>query len=422
MATSESTAIRQRSWPAAWPIYYGWVNVVLAALAMTATLPGRTHGLGLITKPLLEDLQISEGRLGILNFWAVILGSLVCVPVGRLLDRWGTRFMSVLVIVGLGIAVVLMSGVHDEASFFWTLLVVRGLGQGALSVISMAMVGKWFRRRLGPAMGVYAFLLAIGFIAGVLGMGGAVFVYGWRPAWGGMGWIFILVLGPLFWALVRSTPADCGLTDHDAPLIEPTSDMRGDITLTAALRSPAFWVFSLATSQFGLIWAAITFFNQSILNEHGFDEQTFLLVMAVLTGSGLISNLLGGWLAMRMPLGRLLGASMIFLAGAVLAFPYIQSQEQLLLYGFVLGAAGGIVTVVFFAFYGQAFGRTHLGRIQGAAQVLFVLASAVGPVFLSYCKEETGSYDPIFIAWAPVTAVLGIAVWFVHMPGARRTA
>ena len=32
--------------------YYGWIHVVMAAWAMVATLPGRTHGLGLITKPL----------------------------------------------------------------------------------------------------------------------------------------------------------------------------------------------------------------------------------------------------------------------------------------------------------------------------------------------------------------------------------
>ncbi len=32
-------------------LYYGWVMLILAAFAMSATLPGRTHGLGLIAKP-----------------------------------------------------------------------------------------------------------------------------------------------------------------------------------------------------------------------------------------------------------------------------------------------------------------------------------------------------------------------------------
>src|SRR5262245_33717403 len=51
--------------------YYGWVMVALAAIAMTATLPGRTHGLGLITKKITDDpsLGVDETLFGKLNFW-----------------------------------------------------------------------------------------------------------------------------------------------------------------------------------------------------------------------------------------------------------------------------------------------------------------------------------------------------------------
>ena len=38
----------------------------------------------------------------------------------------------------------------------------------------------------------------------------------------------------------------------------------------------------------------------------------------------------------------------------------------------VMGVAGGFVMVVFFSFWGRAFGDGHLGRIQGAAQVMTV--------------------------------------------------
>jgi len=46
--------------PARLRFYYGWVNVTVAAAAMVGTLPGRTQGLGLITEPLLADLQIDR--------------------------------------------------------------------------------------------------------------------------------------------------------------------------------------------------------------------------------------------------------------------------------------------------------------------------------------------------------------------------
>ncbi len=43
--------------------------------------------------------------------------------------------------------------------------------------------------------------------------------------------------------------------------------------------------------------------------------------------------------------------------------------------------------VLFFSVWPRAFGRRDLGRIQGAAQALTVLASAVGPLLLAWCVD-----------------------------------
>src|SRR5205085_10280229 len=98
---------RPRALPIRVPFYYGWVNLVIAAIAMTATLPGRTHGLGLITKPLTEDptLGFDERLFTTLNFWAILLGSALCLPVGRFIDRFGARAALAGVSLGLGLAV-----------------------------------------------------------------------------------------------------------------------------------------------------------------------------------------------------------------------------------------------------------------------------------------------------------------------------
>jgi MFS family permease len=394
------------------PFYYGWVNVVLAALAMTATLPGRTHGLGLITQPLLADLRLDEVYYGALNFWAILLGAAFCLPVGRLLDRWGSRVVLTGVTLALGGVVVLMSRFADGRTLFVFLVLVRGLGQGALSVASMALVGKWFRRRLGPAMGLFAVLLAVGFIAATLGMGAAVLGSGWRAAWVGLGWVLVLGVSPLCLLLVRSTPrADD--RDLEEPAAAEADQAAPDATLAEALRAPAFWAFSLATSLFGLLWSAITLFNQAILEEHRFGAETFYLVMALLTASGLVANLTAGWLATRWPQGRLLAVGMLLLAGCLAAFPGVRTQTQVVLYALGLGAAGGVITVVFFAFYGRAYGRAHLGKIQGAAQILSIFASALGPLLLATCKAQTGSYDLYFYASAPAAVALGAWAWAV---------
>ena len=52
----------------------GWINVVVAAVVMLATLPGRTQGLGLITEPMLRDLHLDRVAYANINLWATLLG------------------------------------------------------------------------------------------------------------------------------------------------------------------------------------------------------------------------------------------------------------------------------------------------------------------------------------------------------------
>lgn len=74
-----------------------------------------------------------------------------------------------------------------------------------------------------------------------------------------------------------------------------------------------------------------------------------------------------------------------------------------------MGVAGGGVAVLFFTVWRQAFGRTHLGRIQGAAQMMTVVGSAAGPILLAAVAEATGSYALAFRGLAAAVALTGVA-------------
>ena len=82
-------------------IYYGWVVLGVAALAMVGTLPGRTQGLGLITEPLLADLGVSRVQFAQINFVATLIGALF-VGIGALVDRRGSRMVLTALAVLLG--------------------------------------------------------------------------------------------------------------------------------------------------------------------------------------------------------------------------------------------------------------------------------------------------------------------------------
>src|SRR5438067_11413538 len=86
--------------------------VGVAAAAMVATLPGRTHGLGLVTEPLLADLGLGRVPFAALNFWATLVGAVFCLPVGWAIDRLGVRVVLAATLAALGAVVVAMAGVN----------------------------------------------------------------------------------------------------------------------------------------------------------------------------------------------------------------------------------------------------------------------------------------------------------------------
>ena len=399
------------------PLYYGWVNLTVAALAMVGTLPGRTQGLGLITESLLKDLEVDRVVFAQINLWATLIGSLFCFGIGRLLDRFGSRIVLTAVSLALGAVVILMSGVKGA---FWLALLItltRGLGQSALSVVSLTMVGQWFVRRLSMAMAIYTVVLSVGFMMAFPIVGAAVVSAGWRQAWVGVGSAILLGLVPLSWLLVRRAPETCGLSlDGERQDEKKTEEKNSGFTLWQALWTPAFWVFALASSVYGLIASGIALFNESILVELRFDASTYHRSLVITALTALLGNFLGGWLAAKWSLNRLMALAMSLLAASLLILPSLQTQLHVAAYASVMGIAGGFVMVIFFSFWSRTYGRAHLGKIQGAAQTLTVLASAIGPLLLAECVTRTGSYAVMFYLLALVVGVLGIAAWLVPLP------
>ena len=404
--------------PIALPFYYGWVNVFVAALAMVGTLPGRTQGLGLITEPLLADLQIDRVVFARINLWATLIGALFCLGVGRLIDRFGSRIVLTIVTLALATVVLFMSGARSVALLAILITLTRGFGQSALSVVSITMVGKWFVRRLNVAMAVYTVVLSVGFMLAFPLIGAMVIESGWRRPWWIVGVALMFGLAPLSWLLVRNSPESVSVQpDVDTSPAQETGKADFSFTLRQALLTPGFWVFGISGAVYGLVASGIALFNESILAERGFDASTYHRSLVIVALTSLVGNFLGGWLISRGRMNRLLALAMILLAGSLLALPHVSTQAHVAAYAVVMGLAGGFVIVIFFAVWSRAYGRTHLGKIQGAAQALTVVASATGPLLLAECVARTGSYAAMFYALTFVVLLLALSAWFVKLPG-----
>jgi MFS family permease len=347
-----------------------------------------------------------------LNLLATLVGALFAFGVGHWIDRRGSRVVLTTLALALGSVVLVMSRVTGPVALLIAVTLTRGLGQTALSIVSLAMVGKWFRRRLTWAMGVYSVAMSVGFMVAFPVVGAIVLASGWRAAWSVIGVFLIALLAPVAWLYARSTPDESGeeMDGGSIHYVAPSA------TLGEALRSPAFWVFAIASSMYGLVASGIGLFNEAILAERGFAPDVYHTALAVTAITGLAGNFIAGAWAERGSLRGVLIVSMLILAIALVALPHVSATAHVMLQAVGMGLAGGFVMVVFFSFWGRTYGDAHLGRIQGAAQVMTVLFSAVGPLGLAWCVDATGSYTFAFYALGVVVAILAAAAMVVTIP------
>ncbi len=396
--------------------YSDFIVVLIGAIAMAATYPGRTHGLGMVTEPLLKDFQLStdDGRVlfATINFWATIVGSAFCIPIGWLFDRFDRRWVLAINLVLLGIVVVAMSQVSSLWALAIAITLTRGLGQSALSVVSITIVAKSFSaQRLGLAMAWYAVLLAPLHLALIQGVGWAFTLenISWRTVWAGVG--FSLVALSLIAGLLQNKNLDS--------VDKESVDQAIGYTLGQALLTPAFWTFSLTISVWGMIYSGVALFNEDIFSERGFDRNLYFNVLAEVTVVAICAKFLFGWLVNYVPLNRLLTLCLFATTLSLLGLTRATEVWHAYAYGVGLGIASGAVALLFFATWGKLYGNRELGRIQGVAQMMTVFASAAGPVIFSTSKRATTSYSFIFILLAGFVFMMAIAAMFTPLPNAK---
>ncbi len=404
-------------------MYYGWYVLLVAAAAMVGTLPGRTQGLGLITEPLLADLGIGRVAYAEVNLWATLIGASGAIGIGHLLDRLGSRVVLTLVALALGLVVVAMSQTTSVVGLAVWITLTRALGQSALSVVSLAMIAPWFVRKIDAAMALYSVTLSVGFMVAFPVVGSLVQQRGWRAAWLAIGVALVVGLTPLAWGVVRSGPAALSL-HPDGGAAPATIALAGrgghGVHLGAALGEPAFWIFAVGTALYGLVASGIGLFNESILAERGFGADVYYQTLVLTALTALAGNFAGGWLARSVSLARLMAVSLLVLAGGLIALPHVTTLAQVMAWATAMGLGGGLVMVLFFTVWPRVFGRRHLGRIQGTAQALTVVASAIGPLLLAWCVEWTGSYATMFRVLAGLISLVALSALLAPMPSTAR--
>jgi MFS family permease len=380
------------------PVYYGWVVLLAATFGMMMTAPGQTFGVSVFLDSIIAELDLRRSTVSLLYTVGTLIGSLALPLWGRFIDSRGPRTGVVVIAAAFAVACVVMGFVSDVLSLLVGFVLIRGLGQGALGLVSLHVINIWFVRRRGLAIGLSG--LGIALTTGFFPLFSQYLLdsFGWRLSYMLLGALVAAAMLPVGALFFRSHPETYGLKPDSGGQGGTMGPEEIAYTLTQARRTLTFWLFVSGDFLVAALGTGLIFHHYSIMASGGLDRiaaSAFFIPLGALSAGAILVT---GVLMDRIPPRFLLSLGLLFLAAAILLAGVVDSPGLALLYGSLLGLANGIKGAVGGSVYAHYFGRRHLGAIKGAAITITVAGTAVGPLLYGLGYEVAGNYLPVLLA------------------------
>lgn len=390
--------------------------VVYSSIAVAMTAPGQTAAVSVFIDPMISDLGISRTAVSTAYLVGTLTGAAAMPMVGRVIDRIGVR--KTLVVLGalFGAVLIAMSFASEVFGLTAGFVGIRMVGQGALGLAATTITARWFRRRRGTALGLVSGAGA-GFISiSPVLLERLIATEGWQAMWVYEGIAVWVVVIPIAVFGVRNHPHDVGqFVDGDPRSAEAHGPEIG-VTRGQAMRTPFFWVLCAAVAAAGMLGTAVAFHQISLLTEHGLTPVEAAANFVPQTLAGIVATLLTGYVMDRLAPKGLIIASMTGLAAGLAWATVVGPGWSALGFGVVMGAAGNAIRTIEAAMTPRLFGTKHLGAIRGVVTLVSVASTALGPVWLAWPHELSGSYTPALLVSIAIPTAIIVATVVTRIP------
>ncbi len=385
--------------------------LVAGAIASAILISAGTRMAPGVFLPLLtNEFGWSRESLGLSVAVGLVLYGLAGPFVGSLINRIGTRNTAIIGLVLIAASAAIGTTVTNEITFALWWGAVSGLGTGIVGgVLGAAVAMRWFVARRGLVQGMFGAATSAGqlLFVPILALLGAA--QGWRAASLLLAVITAVLIIPIIW-LVRTDPADVGLTPYGGEAPPPNTSHAEAGVMRRALRTPDFWLlastfFICGATSNGLIGTHL----MAHAIEHGFTTDVAAGVLALMGTMNFIGTLASGWLTDRYSPRLLLAAYYGFRGLSLLFLPFVHDPFQLSIFAVLFGLDYIATVPPTVALTSEVFGARNVGLVYGwiffAHQMGAALAAWLGGVI----RDNTGDYLLAFFL-AGATAVIGSAL------------
>ncbi|MGE4112165.1 MAG: MFS transporter [Burkholderiales bacterium] len=408
-------------------IHYAWI-VLAAACVLSIVSRADSASFAVLVDPLVDKFDWKRGDIGLAYSLAFLCSMPAMLVFGWLGDRYGARTLM------LGAALMISAGTAmlGMISELWQLYVLYGvfvgaLGNAAFQVLLPVIITRWFETRMG---------LALGFYWAALGAGPAVFAplfrwlietRGWESAFMVLGVGFGIVL-LLFSALIRTSPAEMGLTAYGAAEAtdKKSSATEVPISLRSVLARKPVWLLTGCHHLGCASHAVILAHGVSMATHHGVPGLQAAGVLSTIAGVSIVSRFSFSLLTERFGGRSVLSFAIFGQSLSILALLFASETWHFYAFAVVFGLCYGGEMVGFPIINRQMFGpKAPLSSIFSFEMIGASTGMALGGWLGGALFDHSGNYtSAILVASGIGFLALPLALWLPrhrreHSPGVR---
>lgn len=339
-----------------------------------------------------ERFDISSAELSLFTIVQVAVYAAMQLPVGALLDRYGSKRLLAVGLTSMTVAQLAFAFV-DGLGPALACRVLLGMGDSMVFISVMRLIALWFSPRRSPMVSQLMGLLGqVGALLAAGPLAAALNTFGWTPSYAGSASVGVLT-GVLLVLVVRDSPYD--------------DQARDELRLRALARSLrlawnvpgtrlglwSHFVSQFSANVFTLLWGF-----PFLVSGEGLSPAAASTLLMVMVGSAMVLSILFGSLTARFPFSRStlvlwIVAVMIAVWTVVLLWPG-RAPMWLLFLLVVIVAAGGPGSMIGFDLARTFNPPTRLGSATGIVNTGGFIATLTAVALIGIVLDHVAPGGP----------------------------
>jgi len=399
-------------------LFYGWVVVGTFFIA-GITLFGIHLSFGVFFESIESAFHLNRAETSAVSSVNLLLSGVCAFLAGWALDRYGPRIVVLLMGLFTGLSLLLTSQTNSLWQLFITYSLLLAMGTGAIYVVPMSTVSRWFDKKKGLALSLASLGVGLGPLFMAPFATYLISNFGWRTAYFVMGLIAWLVVIPLS-RLLKRDPYEIGalpdgVKSGSNDVGEEEDGMRlSGLSLPQVFRTRSFWlvifIFLLFGSNIFLVMTHLVRHARDI----NFSPMEAATALSLIGGAAIVGKVLVGIASDRVGRKVTVIFCALLQAGAMVWLIWAQDLWMLYLFALVYGFAFSGMSPVMAALVSDAFGLGRIGVILGLLEIGFGVGAAIGPVMGGLIFDARDSYSLAFLLGAVAMLVVTLLISLIR--------